>query len=81
MKMTGLWRRQALGYTLAGAILSYLVLLVLAILSMVGFMIRQGQPAIVPQVVIFASLFVISLGMLFWYMKSIKCPGPIKTSR
>ncbi len=67
-----LWRGQALGYTLAGAILSYIVLLVLAILSMVVFMIRVGQPVIVPQVAIFGGLFAISLGMLIWYMKWVK---------
>jgi hypothetical protein len=67
----GLWRKRALGYTLAGALLSYLVLLILAILSMVVFMIRDGQPVAVPQVVIFGTLFAISLGMLLWYMR--KC--------
>ena len=72
-----LWRKQALGYTLAGAILSYGVLLVLAILSMVVFMIREGHPVVVPQVVIFGALFVISLGMLIWYMKGLKLsPAP-----
>ena len=67
-----LWRKQAWGYTLAGAILSYAVLLTLAILSMVVFMIRQNQPIVVPQVVIFAALFAISLGMLIWYIKDLK---------
>ncbi len=67
-----LWRKQALGYVLAGAILSYVVLLILAILSMVVFMIRQGHPVVVPQVVIFVALFAISLGMLIWYMRGLK---------
>jgi len=67
-----LWRKQALGYTLAGAILSYGVFLILAILSMVVFMIREGHPVVVPQVVIFGALFAISLGMLMWYMKGLK---------
>ena len=67
-----LWRKQALGYTLAGAILSYGVFLILAILSMVVFMIREGHPVVVPQVVIFGALFAISLGMLIWYMKGLK---------
>ena len=56
-----LWPKQALGYTLAGAIL-----------SMVVFMIRQNHPIVVPQVVIFVALFVISLGMLIWYTKGLK---------
>lgn len=71
-----LWRKQALGYTLAGALLSYCVLLILAILSMVVFMIWGGQPVIVPQVVIFGTLFAISLGMLIWYLKGLK-PSPV----
>jgi len=69
-----LFRKQALGYTLAGAMLSYGVLLILAILSMVVFMIRQGHPVAVPQVVIFGVLFAFTLGMLIWYMKGLKSP-------
>ena len=64
-----LWRKRALGYTLAAALLSYLVLMILAILSMVVFMIRDGQPLAVPQVAIFGALSALSLGMLFWYMR------------
>jgi hypothetical protein len=73
-----LWRKHALGYTLAGALLSYCVLLTLAILSMVAFMSRGGHPIAVPQVVIFAILLTISLGMLIWYMKGLRS-APIST--
>ena len=73
-----LWRKQALGYTLAGAMLSYTVLLISAILSMVVFMIQGGNPISVPQVVIFVTLFAISLGMLIWYLKSLKSPPAAK---
>ncbi len=66
-----LWRKQRLGYILAGAILSYIVLLVSAILSMVGFMARDGQPIVVPQVVIFGTLFATTLGTLIWYMRGL----------
>jgi hypothetical protein len=65
-----LWRKQALGYTLAGVMLSYFVLLVLAILSMVVFMVWDGHPVAVPQVAIFGTLLAISLGMLIWYIAS-----------
>jgi hypothetical protein len=58
-----LWGKRALGYTLAGALLTYGVLLTLAILSMVIFMIREGFPVVVPQMVIFGALFAISLGI------------------
>jgi hypothetical protein len=70
-----LWRKQALGYTLAGAMLSYVVLLTSAILCMVVFMTRDGQPVFIPQVVIFAVLFTISFGMLIWYMRRLKSPS------
>jgi hypothetical protein len=65
----GLWRKQALGYTLTGALLSYAVSLILAILSMMVVMNQRGQPIIAPQAVIFVTLFVISLGMLIWFMR------------
>ena len=67
-----LWRKHSLGYTLAGTMLSYIVLLISAILSMVVFMIRNGQPVVVPQVVIFGTLFAASLGMLIWFLKGLK---------
>ena len=67
-----LWRKQALGYTLAGAIRSYSVLLVLAILGMVVSMVQHNQPIFIPQVVIFVALLAISLGMLILYMKGLK---------
>jgi hypothetical protein len=66
-----LWRKQALGYTLAGALLSYGVLLILAILSMVVFISIRGFPVAIPQMMIFCTLFVISLGMLIWYMRGL----------
>ncbi len=71
----GLWRKRALGYTLAGVLLSYCVLLTLAILSMAVFMIRGGHPVAAPQIGIFGVLFALSLGMLIWYMKGLKSPG------
>jgi hypothetical protein len=68
-------RKQALGYTLAGALLSYTVLLILAILGMVVEMVREGVPIVIPQVVIFGALLVISLGMFIWYMKGLESPS------
>lgn len=66
-----LWRKQALGYTLAGALLSYTVLLALAILSMVEFMFWRDYPVVIPQLVLFFGLFAISLGMLIWYLRGL----------
>jgi hypothetical protein len=75
MTSVSLWRKRALGYTLAGVLLSYCVLLTLAILSMAVFMIRGGHPVAIAQVGIFGALFASSLGMLIWYMKGLKSPS------
>jgi len=67
-----LWRKQPIGYTLAGAILTFVVLLTLAILSMVVFMVRAGQPVVIPQVVIYGVLLIVSIGILFLYLKNLR---------
>jgi hypothetical protein len=67
-----LWRKQPLGYLLAASVLTFLVLLTLAILSMVVFMIRAGQPVVIPQVVIYVTLFIVSLGSLIWYLRNLR---------
>jgi hypothetical protein len=67
-----LWRKQPIGYTLAGAILTFVVLLTLAILSMVVFMVRAGQPVVIPQVVIYGVLLIVSVGILFWYLNNLR---------
>lgn len=63
-----LWRRRALGYTLAGVVLVQFVLLPIAILSIVGlgFMVRQGLPIVLPQLAIFVVILLVSLGILLW---------------
>ena len=73
-----LWRKQPLGYTLAGALLTFFVLLALAVLAMVVFMARAGQPIVMPQVVIFVALFAASIGMLIGYLKHL-VSSPIPT--
>ncbi len=70
-----LWYKRALGYTLAGALLTYEVLLILAVLSMVVFMSLDGQPVVVPQVIIFGVLFAVGLGMLIGYLRCLKPSG------
>jgi hypothetical protein len=74
-----LWRKQPLGYTLAGALLTFFVLLALAVLAMVVFMARAGQPVVIPQVVIFVALFAASVGMLIGYLKHL-VSSPLPTS-
>jgi hypothetical protein len=66
-----LWRKQPIGYALAGALLTFFVLLALAVLAMIVVMVRAGQPVVLPQVVIFVGLFAASLGMLIGYVKNL----------
>ncbi len=70
-----LWRKQAVGYTLAGALLAYLVLLISAIVSMMVFQARGGEAVGVPQVAIFGTLVVMSLGMLVWFLRYSTAPA------
>jgi hypothetical protein len=67
-----LWHRRPLGYTLAGAVLTFLVLLALAVLAMVVVMARAGQPIIIPQVAIFGVVFVLAVGMLVGYLANLR---------
>ncbi len=67
-----LWRKQPIGYTLAGALLTYSVLLTLAVLAMVVFMARGGQPVVIPQVVIFVVMLAVSSGLLIGYLQNLK---------
>lgn len=73
-----LWRKQPIGYTLAGALLTFFVLLALAVLAMIAFMVRAGQPVVIPQVVIFVVLFAASIGMVIGYLKNLMS-SPIPT--
>jgi len=74
-----LWRKQPIGYTLAGVLLTYAVLLTLAVLAMVAFMVRAGQPVVIPQVVIFVVMLVVSSGMMMSYLRNLR-PSPISPS-
>jgi hypothetical protein len=67
-----LWRRQAHGYVLAGAFLSYAVMLASAIMGMAVFMIRGGHPVARPELLVFGGLLAASLGMLAWYLRSLQ---------
>jgi hypothetical protein len=67
-----LWRKQPMGYALAVALLGNLVFLALAILSMVVFQARGGEPLDIPSVVMFGALLAISFGMLIWHMRGLK---------
>jgi len=64
-------RRTPLGYTLAGTALTFVVLLVLAVLSIVVFAVRAGHPVVVPQVAIFGTSFIVGLVLLISYLKTL----------
>jgi hypothetical protein len=67
-----LWRKQPIGYALAVALLGNLVFLALAILAMILVQARVGEPAVIPQVMMFGALFAFSFGMLIWHMTGFK---------
>ena len=64
-----LWRKKPIGYALAAALLANLAFLALAILAMIVFQVRGGEPVVPPLVVIFIALFAVSIGMLIWYLR------------
>jgi hypothetical protein len=70
-----LWRRRALGYALAGTLLSFLSLLVLAVMSMMVFQVLYGVAAVVEALgiaVVFGVVFAVSVRMLVWYLRGLK---------
>jgi hypothetical protein len=66
-----LWRKQALGYTFAGIMLTFFVLLGSATLSMGLFEAQGGNPDAIPMVGLFGTLIAIAVGMLAWYLNSL----------
>ena len=61
-----LWRKRAIGYALAGVLLTLLALLVLAIVAMAVVEMSLYGAAV------FGSLSVVSLGMVVWYLRGLK---------
>lgn len=67
-----LWRKKPMGYALAAALLANLVFLALAILAMIVFQTRGGDPLVIPIAVIFVGLFAVSIGMLIWLLRGLE---------
>jgi hypothetical protein len=61
-----LWRKQAIGYALAGALLTFLALLPLAIVAMA---VADGS---LYAAVGFGSLSALSLGVLIWHLRGVQ---------
>jgi hypothetical protein len=72
-----LWRRQPLGYTLAGISLPFFVLLVAAVLSMAILQAREGNPDAPGSIVIFGALLAAGVGMVIWYLKGLRVPADL----
>ena len=70
-----LWKRRALGYTLAGVLLAFLSLLAAAIMAMMVAMWVYGQPVALGMAVVFGTVSAVSLGMLIWYLSGLKNDG------
>lgn len=67
-----LWRKRALGYTLAGALLTFVPLMGLAVMTMTVFMRRYDQVVAIEQAAIFGIVSVVGLGMLVWYLEGLR---------
>lgn len=65
-----LWRKHPLGYSFAGILLTFFVLLAMATLSMALFEARGGNPDAIPMAGLFGALIAITMGMLSWYFKT-----------
>lgn len=67
-----LWRRQLIGYVLAGASLTFLTLMGLAILSINVSMNRAGLSVAAPPVIMMIIIVAVSLGFLIWNLKTLR---------
>ena len=67
-----LWRRLAIGYTLAGALLTFMSVLALAIMAMMVSMGFYAQPVALGMAVVFGVVAAASLGMVAWYLRELK---------
>jgi len=70
MALTSVWLRQgrALGYVLAGVLLTFLTLLAAAIVGMMVAMWAEGQPVALGMALVFGLVSAASLGTLLWYL-------------
>jgi len=67
-----LWRKRDIGYTLAGILLTFVLVMGLALMSMTVFMKRYNQPVEIEQMAFFGIVSVVSLGMLIWFLRGLR---------
>lgn len=70
-----LWRRRAVGYALAGGLLTFSALITLAIMAMMVAMNLYGQPVAAPVAGVFGVVSATGTGMLAWYLRGMKGRG------
>jgi hypothetical protein len=66
-----LWKQRAWGYVFTGVLLVKGTTLGLAVLAMIVFMLRNGQPVPLPQIVLFALLSLVGLGLTTRFIRAI----------
>ncbi|QIN78457.1 hypothetical protein GBA65_07885 [Rubrobacter marinus] len=67
-----LWRGRAVGYALAGALLTFSALITLAIMAMMVAMNLYGQPVAAPMAAVFGVVSAIGTAMLAWYLRGMR---------
>ncbi|HET7481093.1 MAG TPA: hypothetical protein VFJ72_16430, partial [Rubrobacteraceae bacterium] len=67
-----LWRRRAIAYAIAGALLTFFSLLALAIMAMMISMSLFGQPVALGMAAVFGVVSATGLGTLIWYMRAFR---------
>jgi hypothetical protein len=71
----GLWKEQAVAYTLAGALLVFAALITLSIGAMMVAMNFYGEPVALGMAAVFVALSTATLGMLFWHLRGLRKIG------
>ena len=72
-----LWKQRAWGYAFTGVLLVKGTTLGLAVLAMIVFMLQNGQSVVLPQIVLFALLSLVGLGLTVRFIRAI----PRKSSK
>ena len=75
-----LWKRRAWGYAFTAVLLVKVATLGGAVLAMAWFMVRDGQPVPLPQVIIFGALTVLSVLLMSRFLLSIDTRGMAEAS-
>ena len=67
-----LWRKRAIGYTLAGVLLTALLIMGPALMSEMAFGVQYGLHGFTGEIAIYGIVSVISLGLLIWFLRGLR---------